>query len=335
MNFFIILENFICLIISSSFMEHGFLLRRNKDKMYYAKTLIFDDEKPLSLISHPDRIRILDLISVKPMYAIEIAKSLKMNEQKVYYHLNQLLEADVLEIAERKDIRGTVAKKYRPKAMNFSLMLKKPASLLGEVSIAGLFSGAHDKAIVDFLYPFISDGEFNAKIVVGNPDPHGQHKARARDGHLAIDLALFFGSFCSVPVGFPALLDVELKDLKQNLIVVGGPVTNLIANRINKYLAVRFSEVKPFGLKSLNTGRKFTDENIGIIARIPNPFSPEHYLIYLSGIGISGTRAAVISMTRQHDELLSSFMNQKEFYKVVQGFDLDGDGSIDHADVLE
>ena len=265
------------------------------------------------------------------MYPIELAKKLKIHEQNVYYHLNQMQKAGVIEVVEEKQIRGTIAKRFSPVKMNFALSLGNEWE-----DIKNLTGSGRQDTISEFMSPFIKNGALDAQIIVGNPDPHGPYKARARDGHYAIDLALFLGNLCNLPEDFSVTLDVDANSkeiLKQNLIVVGGPVTNLIQALFNEHFPVKFSEKKPWGL--LSRYDTYIDDSVGMIVRIPNPFNKDAWVMAIAGIRFIGTKAAIIALTRNHGKLLQNFHNQKNFAKIVQGFDMNGDGRIDTVEILE
>jgi DNA-binding transcriptional ArsR family regulator len=289
-------------------------------------------QEQFSLINHPLKFKILDLLNKKPMFISELADELKLNEQNIYYHMKALLP--FLEITEQKKIRGTVAKKYKPKNMNFCLCLsnnfKKQDVFLKNNDI-----NKKEKHIEDFFSPFITDGIFNSKIIVGSPDLHGPHKARARDGHYAIDLAMYLGNFSIMPEAFTVALDVDisLKELDSNIIVVGGPVTNLIMGSINNEMPIKFVEGKQWAIK----GKKalYSDDNMGLITRFKNPFFQDKWILVLAGIRYSGTKATVLALTRNTKLALNHFTSQKDFYAIIQGFDLDGDGKIDSVELLE
>ncbi|MFH1511593.1 MAG: helix-turn-helix domain-containing protein, partial [Candidatus Woesearchaeota archaeon] len=304
-------------------MPRYFIVREQDSTFSYDSLLMLQNPESLGIVSHPIRVRMLKLLAEQPMYPAELAKKMRMHEQKVYYHIKQLLNANVLELREKKDIRGTTAKKYAPKGLSFAVSLASHWE-----SINKLMSSERERKIDMFLKPFIESGRLNAKVVVGSPDPHGPFKARARDGHYAVDLALFLGRFCSMPKQCAVNLDVdiELKTLGTNLILVGGPVTNLLTAKINDFLPAKFSDSKPWGIVSNDS---YTDDSVGLVARIPNPYNPELGIIALAGIRYSGTKAAVIALTRFNQQVLQGFTNQKSFFSIVQGFDLDGDGSID------
>src|SRR3989344_4782658 len=197
----------------------SYILKEKDNKLYYSEAHIVDNPEALKILDHPIRLRILHLLAKIPMYPAELAKELKMHEQKVYYHIKQMTNSGLLEVVGKEEIRGTVAKKLSPKVLNFAFTLSKDWK-----EIHSLIE-SKDKDILNFLSPFVKEGKLNSSIIIGSPDPHGPHKARARDGHYAIDLALFLGGYCNAPSDFSTFLDVDT-DLKQprNLILVGGPV---------------------------------------------------------------------------------------------------------------
>lgn len=308
-----------------------YLTRDFDNNKEYSPTLVLQDPSSLKLLTHEIRIKILNILNKKPMYPAELARELKMHEQKVYYHIKQLMNLGALKITERKEIRGTIAKKFSPVSMNFSVSLEdkwKPLSLINLNEI--------DTSLLSFFNGFIDQGGF--RFVVGSPDPHGEFKAYSRDGHYAVDLALFMGSFSRISKNFSVMLDVDIKKEKEqsnNLILVGGPVTNTLVFELNDLLPIKFSSSRPWGLKSTKTSKEYTDDSIGLIAKIPNPYNIEKSIILLAGIRFIGTKAAVMALTRHYDILLKRYSGQKSWATVVQGYDLDGDGKIDSIEVLE
>lgn len=321
-----IIKNYINIIRFLIIM--AYLLKEKNSDLVYSDTKILDSLESLKIIDHPIRLQILKMLAKKPMYPAEIAKELKMHEQKVYYHIKQMSISGILDVVERKEIRGTTAKKLAPKFLNFSFSLSEDWKSIHELI------EKKDKSILNFLNPFISEGKFDSSIIVGSPDPHGPHKARARDGHYAIDLALFLGNYSKMKDNFSTMLDVDLK-LKEsgNLILVGGPVTNLVVAKINDFLPAKFSDEKPWGI--ITKKGSYTEESMGMVSRIQNPFNKEKYILIIAGIRFVGTKAAVLALTRFTKNTIYRFSGQKEFYAIVQGFDLDGDGKIDNIEVLE
>lgn len=312
-------------------MEKTYILKEKNGKFNYNEAALLEDPAAIELLGSELRIKILRILDKRPMYPAELAKELKIHEQKIYYHIKQMLEAGILEIVEKKEIRGTIAKKFSPTSMNFCVALEKKWK-----DAAGLVRPKMDKDFEAFFGPFIEGGEFNGNFVVGSPDPHGPHKVRARDGHYTIDLALFLGKHCTLPDHFSTGLDVDCKASgvhKGNLIVVGGPKANLIAAEVNKVSLIRFEEAQGWALVSKRN--QYTDEATGIISRVPNPHNSDSYVLMLAGVSTPGTKAAVIALTRHTKELLTRFSGQKAFAAIVQGYDLDGDGKIDSVEILE
>jgi len=54
-----------------------------------------------------------------------------------------------------------------------------------------------------------------------------------------------------------------------------------------------------------------------------------------SGLHHSGTEAAVLGLTAFSDRTLRDYVPGREFYRIVQGVDRDGDGRMDSVEVLE
>ena len=306
----------------------SYIVKEKDNKLVYSDTLIVDNPASLKIVDHPIRMQILQLLAKEPMYPAELARKLKMHEQKVYYHIKQMTNSGLLEVVEKKEVRGTMAKKMAPKVLNFSFTLSKEWKTLNNLV------EKKDDVMVNFLKPFIEDQSFNSNIVVGSPDPHGPHKARARDGHYAIDLALFLGNYSSLRKGFSTKLDVDviLKESK-NLILVGGPVTNLLVSKINDFLPAKFSDKKPWGI--ISKLKTYTEESVGLIAKIPNPYNPDYKILLLAGIRFIGTKSAVMALTRFSKQVIHRYTGQKEFCAIVQGFDMSGNGKIDNVEILE
>lgn len=300
--------------------ENGLLLREAK----------LVDSAAIQILDDPIRKRILQKLYTEPAYPAEIAREFQLHEQKVYYHIKQLLNAGLISVVERKEIRGTTAKKFGAPFQTFAFSLE---SEWGSAKDLGTMDSPGNLSL--FLDPFVRNGKFNAEVIVGSPDPHGPFKARARDSHYAIHLALFLGKFCSTIDKFSVRLDVDvnLSQFKSNLILVGGPVTNLLVSKLNENMNISFKGKENWVI----AGKKqsYSDDSIGMIAKFPNPYDKRFSVLLLSGIRFIGTKAAVIALTNNFDHLLKEYSGEKEFYAIVQGFDLDGDGKIDATEVLE
>ncbi len=276
-------------------------------KVYPA--VVSRDYSSIRAVSHPIRIKILEMLSERPMYPIEIAKRLKMIEQKVYYHINILKKAELVEEVDVRQMRGGKARLLRPVALAFGFVM--PNAKGGDFVEGGDFE------------PFVQDGVVNARIVVGSPDPHGRSRARARDGHIAAEVAAFFAKLGSIPWPF-IYEDVEVKDLRSNLILVGGPVVNVLSDRFNDYFPVRFD-----GRAIRSPGKEYTEDWIGFVSVSRNPLFPDSRMMMIAGKTRSGTRAASLALRRYFDEV------KNKGYVIVQGFDEDGDGVVDSVELVE
>jgi len=273
--------------------------------------------------------KILQLLIEESAYPKEIAKKLGEEEQKIYYHIHNLEKAGFIIEDRREDVRGASAKFYKVSSPSFSVLLKEPETLAGKAS---------SKERKEFLSPFIEDGELNSLVVVGSPDPHGPEMARSRDGHYAVDLALFLGSFLSQVPELKTKLDTEFKkdDWNNNLILIGGPIVNNLSAKIHnkKELPIYFETSKI--VCSTISKKCYEEGRIGIIEKMDNPFCKGKKILLIAGNSYRGTRAAVIALTKNFDELIKgNNYNKKKQAKIVAGKDLDADGIVDTAEILE
>ncbi len=300
---------------------------------------LFDQPQKLKTVLNKVSWQILSLIGEGEMYPIEIAKKLGIHEQKVYYHIRKLAQVGVIKLTREEEKKGATAKYFK---VSFpALGVELP---FGQHKLTALGMPSLDRKLKQFFAPFLRDDEFDAKIVVGSPDPHGPFKARARDGHYAAYLSFFLGQYVRLPDDFIIKLDVDVKaekEEKNNMILVGGPGTNLLTEEINEHLPTRFS-VKSTeegflfgGLVSQKTGAVYTSDNVGLIAKTVNPWDKDKRIIVVAGNKAVGTKACVLALTKFWKEALRNFDGVADFAAVIQGFDLDGDGKVDAIEVLE
>jgi len=317
------------------------LLLSGEKRQYEAKDIaIFDDSERLKAVLSKLSWKILQLLSEKEMYPMEIAKKLKVHEQKVYYHIRKLARAGVVKVVREEGKKGAVAKYYKASFPALGVELPFGYRRIKTIAVPSL-----DEKMKQFLSPLLKeDGTFDGKIVVGSPDPHGPFKSRARDGHYASYLTLFLGQFTDLPEDFPIKLDVDVKaekDENNNLILVGGPGTNFLTQEVNEFLPIRFNMMPSKhgfllgGLVSEKTRNVYTADTVGVIARITNPWNKEKRIIVLAGNKAVGTKACVLALAKFWKEALKNFEGEEEFATVIQGFDLDGDGKVDSIEVLE
>jgi len=317
------------------------LLLSGEEREYEGKDIaVFDDPERLKAVLNKLSWRILQCLSEKEMYPMEVAKKLKIHEQKVYYHIRKLAKAGVVKVVREEEKKGAVAKYYKASFPALGVELPFGYRRIKTISVPSI-----DERTKEFLSPLLREnGTFDGKIVVGSPDPHGPFKARARDGHYASYLTLFLGQFVDLPGDFAIKLDVDVKaekDESNNLILVGGPGTNLITQEVNEFLPIRFNMMPSEhgfllgGLVSEKTKNVYSADTIGVLARITNPWNKEKRIIVIAGNKAVGTKACVLALAKFWKEALKNFGGEEEFATVIQGFDLDGDGKVDSIEVLE
>jgi DNA-binding transcriptional ArsR family regulator len=258
------------------------------------------------------------------MHASAVAKALDEPEQKVHYHIRRLRAVGILALDRVEESAGAATKVLRIASGAFCMR----ALPLEQMPRVGEMRARAAKA----LEPFVHDGAWNARIVVGSPDPHGPEGARSRDASYAVDLALFLGTFLVASPHQAVLLDTELGNWKQNLIIVGGPVVNKAAERVNATSPVPYdTSAKAFVSK--RTRNAHASESAGIIARMQNPFSKSHTIMLLAGKRNAGTRAAVLALVRKFVRV--SELLERNGAVVVEGVDADSDGVVDEVKILE
>ncbi len=284
--------------------------------------------KDAKVFSSDLAIKIVKLLVRQPMYPVEIAKELKVHEQKIYYHIRNLEKAGIIKVSREENRQGAVAKFYSAVKPSFVMRFK-------EMEATQKLMGKSDS---EFLEPFIKDGILNALIVVGSPDPHGPEKARSRDGYYGMDLALFLGTFLNYVPNFYVKLDTEVReeDLKKNLILIGGPVVNKITAMVNSKLPVKFDKESHWGIKSSTSGNVYPNDESGLIVKAKSPFDAERHVLVVAGKRYMGTRAAIIAFLKNFKELSSGNVHNRSVKaKVVEGIDLDSDGIIDDIEFRE
>lgn len=321
-------------------MKRKILFSEEGNQQRGKEIVIFEKPQKLKMVLGKLSWKILSMLADAEMYPMEIAKKLGVHEQKVYYHIRKLAKAGAIAIVREEEKKGAIAKYYRATSSAFGIELP-----FGYTNVKTHAFTYMPKQLQQFFSPFIGkDGNFYGKIVVGSPDPHGSFKARARDGHYASYLTLFLGQFVQVPEDFIIKLDVDMKAEKEennNLILVGGPGTNLLTQEVNDHLPIRFRMMPSDhgflfgGLVSQKTQNAYTGDAVGIVARIVNPWSREKRIIVIAGNKAVGTKACVLALAKFWKQTLKHFKRKNDFATVIQGFDLDGDGKVDSIEVIE
>ncbi|NHJ86187.1 MAG: S-layer protein [Asgard group archaeon] len=304
--------------------------------------LIFNEPSEMKAILHDIRWTILQKISKEPKFAAELARELNLHEQKIYYHLRQLSKANLIKVAYEEEIRGAIARFYTINESSFGIELNPADKGFISQSVSQV-----DEKLHLFFKEFQREGSFDGLVVVGAPDAHGPHKTWARDGHYAIYLAMFMGQILKSTEELYVKLDVEVraeKALDQNLILIGGPAVNLVTQDINAKMKkpafdnhiqgiapdARFGR----GITSRDPKIFYSQNNVGIIFKAKNPYNPEKTVIAFAGQGRRGTKAAILALTNNWEKILKDYSGGS-YRLVVEGFDLNGDGTVDSVEILE
>jgi len=311
-------------------MDYSCLVKTKNDETLTKEILLFDNPAPLSPLLNQTAWRILVSLAQKPKYPAEVAKELGIYRQKIYYYTKQLEKTGLIKSLQVKNIQGGLAKYYAVSYPAFGVELPFGASKSQRINHL-------DPKLETFLKPIVQDEELTGFIVVGSPEPHGPNKTVARDGHYAVQLGLFLGQFCKTPSDFAVKLDVDVKNEKseaENMILIGGPGTNLITNSVNSFLPSRFNDKNYWTGISDGDGNVYTFERDGIVAKIPNPKDERKSIIVLAGNRSVGTKSAILSLTNFWKRLLKEYHGEDTWSAIVRGFDMDGDGKIDSAEVV-
>ncbi len=275
--------------------------------------------------------KILALLARGPRYPAEIARELKTYHQTVYYHVKRLEKSGLIARMESHDVRGGKANIFALSSDGYAVEF----AVEGEV-LPSITSASRSRTFANLFSEFVKGGAFNGWIVVGSPAPHGPRMTQGRDGHYAIQLGFALGQFVRLPGFFPVKLDVDVRAEKleqSNMIIVGGPRTNVIAAEINKYLPVRFANDGSWTSISDDRGRVYESEFDCIVVKLPNPWDERRTCIVCAGVTGAGTKAGILALTNYADEALKGYKSGS-WASVLRGTDLDGDGKVDSVEVL-
>src|SRR5437667_9795382 len=99
------------------------------------------------------------------------------------------------------------------------------------------------------------------------------------------------------------------------MILVGGPVANIIAMDLNPHLAVNFDWRQVWRMESSRTGRPYADEQVGLIAKVRKPWNPSTVIVSMGGLHATGTMAAILGHMHQADEVLERDRPCDEVYR--------------------
>ena len=300
------------------------------------KIMMFDNITDIKILSNNIAWKIIELLSSKDMYPAQVAKALNLYDQTVYYYIRKLAKIGAIEQVGTRLIRGGTARLYSTSSPSFGLELEGNGEKLESSNYT---KDEKRKNIPHILKEFYENNSFSGLIVVGAPDPHGPYKSSSRDGHYAVHLGFYLGTL-SEPYssGFIVKLDVDAKAEKdidnRNLILIGGPGTNIVTSEFNRYLQIKFNEDNYWSVLTDQSGRIFNMDNHGLIAKISNPYNKDKKILILAGVRSIGTKASVIALTNYGNKISDNSSTDNQLTLVVQGFDMNADGKIDHVDIV-
>jgi DNA-binding transcriptional ArsR family regulator len=276
--------------------------------------------------------KILTLLSSGPKYPAEMARVLNTHHQTVYYHIGRLEKAGLISRVRSERIRGGEANLFALASDGYAVEFP----VKGE-PMPTLQSSSRSKALGRFFKEFFNNGVFDGWVVVGSPLQHGEAGTQARDGHYAVQLGFALGQFVTLPSKFPVKLDVDLRAEKlmaSNLILVGGPRTNVAAEELNPHLKVRFSQGGFWSSIVDDEGKSYGSELDCIVEKVSNPWDSTKTCVIAAGLTGAGTKAAIIGICNFADVLFQRYRSG-DYASLLRGVDRDGDGKVDSVDVLK
>jgi hypothetical protein len=311
------------------------LLYNVGDKILSKPITVYKDISHMSVLSNPVAWKIMQLLSSEPKYTAQVARELRIYEQSAYYYMQKLLRIGAIRQSGTKTIRGGTARLYKTVNPSYGLEMD-----WGESHFSGL-PNSNRRGLRNYVFfkEFIRDNLFNGLIVVGAPAPHGPYKSSARDGHYAIQLAFSLGNLCNVSDEFIVKLDSDARAERaidgRNIVSIGGPGTNIVTAEFNKYMPIKFNESNFWSGLTAETGELYNMDNHGLIAKIRNPYDDKNTVIVVAGVRSIGTKSAVLGLTNFSSEILRNYVEGHKWAIVVQGFDMNADGKIDHVDIIK
>jgi DNA-binding transcriptional ArsR family regulator len=313
-------------------MARTLLVEQRPEGSVAREAELLDRPGRLAVLGAPLAWRILQELARSPDYPSALATRMKIHEQKVYYHVRRLEAAGLVRVIREEAKQGASARILAPTAMAFAVVLRGKGTPIDAPNLAGA------PALGGFLEEFSDRGTFGGSIVIGSPYPHGPFLTTARDSPYAMELGFFLGRLFAAPAEPLVRLDTEVKVTglqDSHAILVGGPVANIITADLNSHLEVNFDWQQAWRVESSRTHRSYTDERVGLLAKVRNPWNRDRTVVVVSGLHHAGTHASILALTRFSDEVLADYEPGKDFYRVVVGEDRDADGRLDHVAILE
>ncbi|MFB6216435.1 MAG: hypothetical protein ABEJ72_05655, partial [Candidatus Aenigmatarchaeota archaeon] len=132
------------------------------------------------------------------------------------------------------------------------------------------------------------------------------------------------------------VLDTEVKRdsrFNENMVLLGGILTNTLTKKFNDEFPASF-EGDEFPYREIRTPEaSYSEDAIGVIAKTIHPDDEEKAIFMVAGVRNKGTEAAVRAFKNLED--ITQDYSEGDFYVIVRGLDMDGDGRIDDYEVVE
>ncbi len=294
------------------------------------RSLVVEPRK-LNILGSELAVKIVSELSRQPQCAMDLSRKLKQHEQKIYYHLRNLERAGMVKKVGTESRYGMTAKIYDVVSPVVSAKLYEDGYSVSNPE------PMKNPVVAEFLKPFIQNGKLNAKILIGDPYPHGKFDAGGMDACYASELALLLGIHINqFPVNSVRLdIHVTEEDLKENLIIIGCPKYNGISYKINQYLPIYFDEDEDWKIVSKITGKHYDNDLAGVVIKCNNPYNRNKKILVLAGRRTRGTQSAVMAVTKNLNELVKHADDTSTLAKVVRGVDANGDSVVDSIKILE
>lgn len=310
------------------------LIESNANGKIAYDSLLLSKPDAMKVLGNDLALRIVKELAKNPSCAIDVARKLKVHEQKVYYHMRKLEKYGFIYSVSSERRYGMIAKIY-------NVVSPVVAAKLFEKGVE-VKDNLHlniSQDIIKFFDPFIQGGSLNAKIIIGAPLPHGPYGATARHDTALLDFGIFLGRILNENNGLNYCLDTDVSDndlKKSNLILIGSSKTNSITHKINPHLPIYFDETKDFQITSKLTDHVYSYDYDAVIIKTTNPFDADKSLLLIAGKRSVGLVSAVIAVKNYIPEILQGNSKNKNIIaKVVSGLDKDSDGQIDAVKFLE
>jgi len=111
------------------------------------------------VILNPLRSRIIMLLHEKAMTPKELSDELGKNPGTVYYHVQQLVKHDIIEVETTRTVKGIVEKLYRSKAVYFRNPAQNPPKGMIESGTTNVYMSKKlmnqfNEELLDLFYKF-------------------------------------------------------------------------------------------------------------------------------------------------------------------------------------